>query len=145
MSKTQEIQQLINDYATFADTRQTQKQFDLFAENAGMSVYYPWNNGVADEVDSPEKLMATFEALKQYETTFHFVGQTSISLSEDEKSATAYVYTIAHHVIVDENGNKSLMIAYLRYEDQMAEQADGTWKFTHRDLYADVIENRELK
>lgn len=63
-------------------------------------------------------MLATFEALKQYEKTFHFIGQVQIALdSEKPRQASAYVYTIAHHVITKENGEKSLMIAYLRYDD----------------------------
>lgn len=144
MTNKEEIQQLIKDYATFADTRQTQKQFELFAKDGKMSVYYPWNEGKADEIDSPDKLMATFEALKQYETTFHFVGQISVDLEEEAaKTATAYVYTIAHHVTVGEDGKKSLMIAYLRYEDDFV-KVENVWKFNHRKLFADLIENRPL-
>ena len=110
-----------------------------------MSVYYPWNApDVADELDSSEKLLATFEALKQYEKTFHFIGQSSIKIAKDERSAKAYVYTIAHHVLSNEKEGKSLMIAYLRYDDEFVKAINGEWKFSHRVLHADFIENRVL-
>ncbi|QDK70538.1 nuclear transport factor 2 family protein [Lactococcus protaetiae] len=145
MNNKEQIQQLIYDYATFADSRETQAQFELFDTNGGMSVYYPWNNGVAEEITTSEQLLDTFLALKQYETTFHFIGQVSIDLEDEQATtATAYVYTIAHHVIVAEDGSKSLMIAYLRYKDTLI-KTNNTWKFKHRALYADVIENRVLK
>ncbi|WP_332371819.1 nuclear transport factor 2 family protein [Lactococcus cremoris] len=90
-------------------------------------------------------MLATFEALKQYEKTFHFIGQVQIALdSEKPRQASAYVYTIAHHVITKENGEKSLMIAYLRYDDSF-EKTESGWKFKHRELHADVIEHRDLK
>ena len=118
MTNKEEIHTLINNYATYADTRQTKAQFDLFTKDGSMSVYYPWNKGKAEEINTSEKMLATFEALKQYEKTVHFIGQVEIALdSEKPRQASAYVYTIAHHVITKENGEKSLMIAYLRYDD----------------------------
>ena len=74
MTNKEEIQTLINNYATYADTRQTKAQFDLFTKDGSMSVYYPWNKGKAEEINTSEKMLATFEALKQYEKTFHFIG-----------------------------------------------------------------------
>lgn len=145
MTDKEMIQQTINDYATYADTRQTQKQFDLFTKNGSMTVYYPWNNPDAPEqVNTSEAMMATFEALKQYDQTFHFIGQSSIDMTNSDHP-TAYVYTIAHHVITDEKGEKSLMIAYLRYNDTFEKQSDGHWLFSHRELHADFIENRPLQ
>jgi len=143
MTDKEKVQQVINDYATYADTRQTQKQFELFASDGSMTVYYPWNDpDKPDLVDTPEKLMATFEALKQYEHTFHMIGQSSVTVDGD--TAEAYVYTIAHHVTANEDGTKSLMVAYLRYNDKFGKQADGSWLFTNRELHADFIENRPL-
>lgn len=145
MTNKEEIHTLINNYATYADTRQTKAQFDLFTKDGSMSVYYPWNKGKAEEINTSEKMLATFEALKQYEKTVHFIGQVEIALdSEKPRQASAYVYTIAHHVLTKENGEKSLMIAYLRYDDSF-EKTESGWKFKHRELHADVIENRDLK
>lgn len=144
MTDKEMIQQTINDYATYADTRQTQKQFDLFTKNGSMTVYYPWNDPEKpDQVNTPESMMATFEALKQYDHTFHFIGQSSINMTNPDKP-TAYVYTIAHHVSTDEDGNKNLMVAYLRYNDEFEKQ-NGRWLFSHRELHADFIENRPMK
>lgn len=143
MTDKEMIQQTINDYATFADTRQTKKQFELFATNGSMTVFYPWNDPEKpDMVDTPEKLMATFEDLKQYDTTFHFIGQSSINLT-DKEHPTAYVYTIAHHISTDENGDKKLMVAYLRYNDTFKKE-NGRWVFNNRQLHADFIENRPM-
>ena len=103
MTNKEEIHTLINNYATYADTRQTKAQFDLFTKDGSMSVYYPWNKGKAEEINTSEKMLATFEALKQYEKTVHFIGQVEIALdSEKPRQASAYVYTIAHHVITKE-------------------------------------------
>ena len=49
-----------------------------------MSVYYPWNKGKAEEINTSEKMLATFEALKQYEKTFHFIGQVEIALDSEK-------------------------------------------------------------
>lgn len=145
MTDKELIELTIDNYATYADTRQTQKQADLFAPDGGMTVYYPWNDPTKPElVDTQEKLIKTFEDLKQYDHTFHFIGQKDITLSDDGNHANAYVYTIAHHVLTNEKGERSLMVAYLRYNDTLRKQS-GNWLFVNRDLHADFIENRLLK
>jgi len=136
------IDTTINNYATYADKREATAQRNLFTEDGKMTVFYPWNDPSQPEiVQGDEALMQTFNNLKQYEHTLHVIGQKTITVDGD--TATAYVYTVAHHVSVNEDGTKSLMIAYLRYEDSLVKQA-GTWLFTERKLYADFIENRPL-
>ena len=55
MTNKEEIQTLINNYATYADTRQTKAQFDLFTKDGSMSVYYPWNKGKAEKLIRQKK------------------------------------------------------------------------------------------
>jgi len=142
MSDWQLVDKCINDYATYADKRDAQAQRNLFTQDGKMVVYYPWGDAdKPDIVQGDAALLQTFENLKQYQHTLHVIGQKTITLNQD--SATAYVYTVAHHVTLNDDGSRTLMVAYLRYEDTLIKQ-DGVWLFSERVLYADFIENRPL-
>ncbi|WP_353990350.1 nuclear transport factor 2 family protein [Pediococcus argentinicus] len=112
------IKKVIYNYATFADNRQTQDQYDLFLPinegGMGMSVKYP---GMTDDQiehhNTADALYADFDQLHNYPTTFHFVGQVDVKELSDN-SATALVYTIAHHVVPQDDGSQKLMLAYIK-------------------------------
>jgi hypothetical protein len=70
--------------------------------------------------------------------TTHFNGQSTVVLDGDR--ATGESYCIAHHVS-SADGERTLMIAALRYRDTFAKD-DGTWRFAERRLYVDWTETR---
>jgi len=142
MTDLQLVDKCINDYATHADKRDAQAQRNLFTQDGKMVVYYPWGDPAnPDVVQGDAALIQTFENLKQYQHTLHVIGQKTITLNGN--SASAYVYTVAHHVTANDDGSRTLMVAYLRYEDTLVKQGD-SWLFSERKLYADFIENRPL-
>lgn len=143
MNETELIDRTINNYATYADLKEAEKQRALFTKDGKMTVYYPWNDPNTPEiVQGDDALMEAFNTLKQYQHTLHLIGQKSIDIV-DESHAKAYVYTIAHHVTANDDGTRSLMIAYLRYQDSLVKEND-SWLFEERILYADFFENRPL-
>ena len=58
----------------------------------------------------------------------------------DGDRATGECYCIAHHLFT-ENGERKLMIAWLRYGDTFV-KVDGAWLFAERKLYVDWTETR---
>jgi hypothetical protein len=93
------------------------------------------------ELHSREALAPVFADLNKYDTTTHFVGQSTIfTLSADR--AAGETYCLAHHVTVD-GGKRRLMLASLRYLDTFA-KLDGAWLFAERLLYVDWMEERAL-
>jgi hypothetical protein len=70
--------------------------------------------------------------------TLHFNGQSTIKLDGDR--ATGESYCIAHHLFT-EDGERKLMVAWLRYRDTFA-KVDGTWLFAERNPYVDWTETR---
>ncbi|MFF4825168.1 nuclear transport factor 2 family protein [Streptomyces sp. NPDC001312] len=84
-------------------------------------------------------LAPVFGHLNTYETTTHFNGQSTVSLDGDR--ATAESYCLAHHLSVDGDGQRSLMIASIRYLDEFVKQ-DGGWLFAERRLMVDWTETR---
>ncbi|QEV43011.1 nuclear transport factor 2 family protein [Streptomyces nodosus] len=94
----------------------------------------------ADEVlHGCDSLAPVFDNLNTYETTTHFNGQSTVSL--DGARATAESYCLAHHLSVGEDGQRTLMIAAIRYLDELVKQ-DGGWLFAERRLLVDWTETR---
>lgn len=77
--------------------------------------------------------------LNTYKATTHFNGQSTISIDGDRASGESYC--LAHHISVDDEGGRTLMVASIRYYDQFVRQADG-WRFAERRLLVDWTETR---
>lgn len=134
------IKKLVDDYAFFADTRNTQGQMNLFTEQTNFEVFYDPTSTTATEIyTGREALFPVFDNLHTYDRTMHFVGQCDIHFTA-ENQATANVYCIAHHWNFVEEQTK-LMVAYLRYHDRFSVE-NGKWLFSERKIIVDCIEQR---
>ena len=80
-----------------------------------------------------------FDDLNQYVATMHFNGQSTVSLDGDR--ATGESYCLAHHLSVAEDGQRTLMVASIRYLDEFVKQ-DGQWLFAERRLMVNWIDTR---
>jgi ketosteroid isomerase-like protein len=136
------IRELVEAYAHCADRRDAKGQMSLFTPDTHFVVYMNANDPTpSQELHSREALAPVFAALNQYDTTTHFVGQSTI-LSLSDGRATGEAYCLAHHVTV-KGGKRGLMVASLRYLDTFA-KTDGTWLFSERLLYVDWVDERAL-
>ena len=79
-----------------------------------------------------------FDALNNYQATMHFNGQSTVALDGDRPTGESYC--IAHHLFTEE-GERTLMVAWLRYADTFAKDG-GAWPFAERNLYIDWGETR---
>ena len=133
------IRELIDRYAFCADTRDAKAQAALFTENTKFIVYMDSKSSVpTQEINNRKDLAPVFEALKAYDTTMHFNGQSAIKINGSK--ATGLTYCIAHHLNV-EDGKQKFMIAAIRYIDTF-EKLDNSWYFSERQLLVDWIENK---
>jgi hypothetical protein len=133
------IRELIDAYARCADRRDADGQKALFTTDTRFVVYMAGEDaGPTDDLRGRESLTPVFENLNIYEATTHFNGQSTVVLDGDR--ATGESYCIAHHVS-SADGERTLMIAALRYRDTFAKD-DGTWRFAERRLYVDWTETR---
>ncbi len=78
-----------------------------------------------------ESLAPVFDNLNTYAATMHFNGQSTVSLDGDR--ATGESYCLAHHLSVGEDGQRTMMIASIRYLDEFVKQV-GEWFFAERRL-----------
>lgn len=133
------IRELIDKYAFCADTRDAEGQAALFTEDTRFIVYMDSKSSApTQEILGRKNLAPVFEALKAYDTTMHFNGQSTIKINGSK--ATGLTYCIAHHLNV-EDGKQKFMIAAIRYIDTF-EKLDNSWYFSERQLLVDWIENK---
>jgi hypothetical protein len=136
------IRELIEAYAHCADRRDAKGQMSLFTADTHFVVYMNVKDpSPSQELHSREALAPVFAELRKYDTTTHFVGQSTIFTLTDDRG-TGEAYCLAHHVTVD-GGKRRLMVASLRYLDTFVKM-DGAWLFAERRLYVDWIEERAL-
>ena len=135
------IRELIDAYAHCADRREAEGQKALFTDDTHFVVYMDGEDtDPTQDLRGRESLTAVFDALNQYEVTMHFNGQNTATLEGDR--GTGEAYCIAHHVFSEE-GERKIMVAYLRYLDTFVKQG-GTWLFAERNLYLEFSDTRPL-
>jgi SnoaL-like domain len=136
------IRELVEAYAHCADRRDANGQMSLFTADTRFAMYMNAKDSTpSQELHSREALAPVFAELNKYETTTHFLGQSTIfTLTED--GATGEAYCLAHHVTL-EGGQRRLMLASLRYLDTFVKN-DGSWLFAERRLYVDWMEEHAL-
>ena len=133
------IRQLVDAYAHCADRRDAEGQMALFAEDTHFVVYMDGQSSEPTQMlDGRGALAPVFEDLNRYQATMHFNGQSTVTV--DGERATGESYCIAHHLFREE-GERKLMVAWLRYGDTFVKVGD-TWLFGERNLYVDWTETR---
>ncbi|GHD77014.1 nuclear transport factor 2 family protein [Streptomyces mirabilis] len=134
------IRELIDAYAHCADRRDAEGQMALFTKDTRFLVFMDATaTEPTQELHGREALAPVFDNLNTYRATTHFNGQSTVSL--DGGRATGESYCIAHHISVDDSGQRTIMIASIRYLDTFAKH-DGEWLFAERRLMVDWTETR---
>ncbi len=134
------IRELIDAYAHCADRRDAKGQMALFTGDTRFLVFMDATAAEpTQELHGRESLAPVFDDLNQYVATMHFNGQSTILLDGDR--ATGESYCLAHHLKVGQDGQRTMMIASIRYLDELAKQ-DGQWLFAERQLMVNWTETR---
>jgi len=74
-------------------------------------------------------------ALRQFPTTFHFIGNHLVDVAGDE--ATGEVYCEAHH-LTDEGIDH---VMFIRYADRYRRDGE-RWRFAERETFVEWMEER---
>jgi ketosteroid isomerase-like protein len=136
------IRELIDAYAHCADRRDAKGQMALFTDDTRFLVFMDATAAQpTQELHGRESLAPVFDDLNQYVATMHFNGQSTIVLDGDR--ATGESYCLAHHLTVGDDGQRTMMIASIRYLDELVKQ-DGQWLFAERRLMVNWIETRPV-
>ena len=134
------IRELIDAYAHCADRRDAAGQIALFTEDTRFVVYLDTTaDEPTQELHGRAALAPVFDNLNTYAATTHFNGQSTVYLNGDR--AIGESYCLAHHLSIGEDGRRTMMIASIRYLDEVVKQ-DGAWLFAERRLLVDWTETR---
>jgi ketosteroid isomerase-like protein len=134
------IRELFDAYAHCADRRDATGQMALFTDDTHFLVYLDVKAAEpTQDLHGREALAPVFDNLNTYAATTHFNGQSTVILDGDR--ATGESYCVAHHLSIDHDGNRTLMIASIRYLDTFVKQ-DGAWLFGERRLMVDWTDTR---
>jgi hypothetical protein len=136
------IRELIDAYAHDADRKLAAAQAALFTDDAVVEVYM----GEPSKDNKPAQVLrgrkeiesGVGAALKQYATTMHFNGQSTVQINGDR--ATNESDTLAHHFWT-EDGKRMLLVMGIRYYDTIVRK-DGHWRFAERKLIIDWTDRR---
>lgn len=133
------LRELVDAYAHCADRRQAEGQMALFTEDTNFEVFMDSSKPEPTyALHGRAALAPIFEALRQYQATTHFNGQSTLRINGDR--ATGESYCIAHHLTVD-GDQRTLMVASIRYLDQFVKES-GRWLFAERKLMVDWTDTR---
>ena len=134
------IRELVDAYAHCADRRDAKGQMALFTEDTRFLVFMDQGSDEpTQELHGRESLAPVFDNLNTYAVTMHVNGQHTVSLDGDR--GTGESYCLAHHLSIGEDGQRTMMIASIRYLDEFVKQ-DGQWLFAERRLMVNWTETR---
>ena len=134
------IRELIDRYAHCADRRDAKGQMALFTENTRFLVFMDATAAEpTQELHGRESLAPVFDNLNTYAVTMHFNGQSTVELDGDRAAGESYC--LAHHLSAGEDGQRTMMIASIRYLDEFVKQ-EGQWLFAERRLMVNWTETR---
>ena len=134
------IRELVDAYAHCADQRDAESQMALFTEDTSFLVFMdPASAEPTQELHGRESLAPVFDDLNRYAATMHFNGQSTVALDGDRAAGESYC--LAHHLSVAEDGQRTLMVASIRYLDEFR-KLGGQWFFAERRLMVNWIDTR---
>jgi hypothetical protein len=124
-------------YANGCDRRDAELFLSAFCDNPILVVHRPGQG--PSQVTTLRGVPASLE--RRYFVTMHFVGQGLYEIDGD--TAKGEVYCIASHIARTE-GERSNHTMYIRYQDNYARRADGSWGIAERHLMCDWTETRPV-
>ena len=134
------IRELVDAYAHCADQRDAEGQMALFTVDTSFLVFMdPASAEPTQELHGRESLAPVFDDLNRYAATMHFNGQSTVALDGDRADGESYC--LAHHLSVAEDGQRTLMVASIRYLDEFR-KLGGQWFFAERRLMVNWIDTR---
>ncbi len=135
------IRELVDNYAFFADAKETDKQVALFADDYKLEVYYDSTSQIPTQtIHGKDNLKQLFvDSLSPFSKTMHFNGQSSVTFVS-ETEAEGLVYCRAFHYN-NTNNQETLMVAAIKYLDKYKKN-DDKWYFAERKLLVQWMENK---
>ena len=135
------IRELVDAYAHCADRQDADGQMSLFTEDTHFVMRNAKDPLPSQELRSRKALAPIFAELKKYDSTTHFIGQSTIH-SLTPESAAGETYCLAHLVSITGDGRRLTVIS-VRYLD-LFRKIDDSWFFAERIACVDWTDERTM-
>ena len=143
MSDTERFKEISALYARFVDRHEFDRLPEIMAAGASIAVHPgdPATTAPLYKMEGVPAIQQAFGLLRNYQRTFHFVGQQLISeLGAD--SARGETYCVANH-FHQKDGKDQNYVMYSRYQDRFVREG-GVWKIAERQLIVDRTEGVDI-
>ena len=131
MSDREELRALVDAYATACDERDGEAFASLFAPDAALTIYQPFESEPLATLEGAESMPGAIAPLSQYRATLHLMANHTTDVDGD--SASGETYCLAHHLRPTADGGVEDLVMMIRYGDRYT-KAGGAWRFAGRDV-----------
>jgi hypothetical protein len=140
------IRELVDRYSILADQKDARKQAEMFTKSAVLETYRRTaekgeKGELISKIEGPANMAQAFENfLKNFETVYHFNGQSVVELNGDNASGIAYCTV---NLIGTVNGKRMMRNIGIHYYDEYVRE-NGKWLFAKRTTIFDWENQQEL-
>ena len=131
MSDRDELRALVDAYASACDNRDGEAFAALFAPDARLVIYQPFETEPLATLEGPESMPGAIAPLSQYRATLHLMANHTTRVDGD--SASGETYCLAHHLRPTDDGGVEDLVMMIRYGDSYTRAGDG-WRFAEREV-----------
>ncbi len=121
------LKDLVDTFSNLADTKDIDKQVQLFTEEAEVTSYQ--GDKHTSHLKGRKELAERFRAfLDQFTTVYHINGQQTVKIDGDKATGIAYAQVV---LVSEKNGKRTMLTQGVRYSDEY-ERQDGKWLISKR-------------
>jgi hypothetical protein len=131
VSAGEELRALVDAYATACDDRDGEAFGSLFAPDATLTIYQPFETEPLVTLEGADAMPNAIAPLSQYRATLHLMANHTTAVDGDK--AIGETYCLAHHLRPTDDGGVEDLVMMIRYGDRYA-RAGERWQFSHRDV-----------
>ena len=116
------LKDLVDTFSNLADTKEIDKQLQLFTEDAEVTSYQ--GDKQTSHLKGRKELAERFKAfLDQFTTVYHINGQQTVKIDGNKATGIAYAQVV---LVSEKNGKKAMRTQGVRYNDEY-ERKNGKW------------------
>ena len=121
------LKDLVDTFSNLADTKEIDKQVQLFTEDAEVTSYQ--GDKQTSHLKGRKELAERFKAfLDQFTTVYHINGQQTVKIDGNKATGIAYAQVV---LVSEKNGKRTMLTQGVRYSDEY-ERQDGKWLISKR-------------
>ena len=127
MADRMALKDLVDTFSNLADTKEIDKQVQLFTEDAEVTSYQ--GKRMTSNLKGRKELAERFKAfLDQFTTVYHINGQQTVSINGDKATGIAYAQVV---LVSEKNGKRTMLTEGVCYNDEYVRK-DGRWLISKR-------------